>query len=212
MGPRAVRDISTAVRNVNRATGINPFALCNCADLGDSPVNPLDVTDALQRITNFYKEVVQEKNIHPLSVGGDHLVILPVLRALAPKYPAAPLGLIHFDAHSDTWDSYFGDSKYSHGTGVRRAIEEGLVDPKKTVQIGLRGALYTDALDEWYEQLDKYYPTYCSYRIYTHDKTNRFCCLCAGTDALILMMTLTDAGVSSKASRRLTLKTSTSSA
>ena len=79
MGPRAVRDISTSVRNVNRATGINPFAICNCADLGDCPVNPLDVMDALNRITGFYEEVV-EKQIFPLSVGGDHLVSLPVLR------------------------------------------------------------------------------------------------------------------------------------
>lgn len=79
MGPRAVRDISTSVRNVNRASGINPFTLSNCADLGDCPVNPLDVMDALKRITGFYKEVV-EKDISPLSVGGDHLVSLPVLR------------------------------------------------------------------------------------------------------------------------------------
>lgn len=78
------------------------------------------------------------------------MVSLPVLRALAPKY-ATPLGLIHFDAHSDTWDSYFGSNKFSHGTGFRRAIEEGLIDPKKTIQIGLRGALYADALDNWYE-------------------------------------------------------------
>lgn len=148
MGPRAVRDISTVIRNVNRATGVNPFSLCNCADLGDSPVNPLNVIDALKRITGFYKEVV-DKEISPLSVGGDHLVSLPVLRAVAPQY-SEPLGLIHFDAHSDTWDSYFGDeNKFSHGTGFRRAIEEGLIDPQKTIQIGLRGALYADALDDW---------------------------------------------------------------
>ena len=149
MGPRAVRDISTTIRNVNRATGINPFVLCNCADLGDCPVNPLNIMDTLHRITDFYQRVILEKKIFPLSVGGDHLVSLPVLRALAPKYDA-PLGLIHIDAHSDTWDSYFGEeNKYSHGTGFRRAIEEGLIDPNKTIQIGLRGALYADALDDW---------------------------------------------------------------
>lgn len=72
-----------------------------------------------------------------------------LIRAVAPKYPS-PLGLIHFDAHSDTWDSYFGEgNKYSHGTGFRRAIEEGLIDPHKTIQIGLRGALYADAMDDW---------------------------------------------------------------
>jgi guanidinopropionase len=150
MGPRAVRDASTDVRNINRASGINPFTLCNCADLGDSPVNPLDLMDSLNRITEYYKQVVEDKDIHPLSVGGDHLVSLPVLRGIAPKY-SKPLGLIHFDAHSDTWDTYFGDdNKYSHGTGFRRAIEEGLIDPTKTIQIGLRGALYGDALDDWY--------------------------------------------------------------
>jgi guanidinopropionase len=137
------------VRNVNRATGINPFTLCNCADLGDSPVNPLDVMDALHRITTFYMELIRDKDITPLSVGGDHLVSLPILRAVASQH-AEPLGLIHFDAHADTWDSYFGDSnKFSHGTGFRRAIEEGLIDPHKTIQIGLRGALYADALDDW---------------------------------------------------------------
>lgn len=149
MGPRALRDISTLVRNVNRSTGVNPFDLCNCADLGDSPVNPLDIMDNLENITKFFNEVVHEKDIYPLSVGGDHLVSLPILRAIAPKYPS-PLGLIQIDAHSDTWDSYFGENnKYSHGTGFRRAIEEGLIDPCKTIQIGLRGALYADALDEW---------------------------------------------------------------
>jgi guanidinopropionase len=106
-GPRQVRDASTLVRNVNRASGINPFALCNC---------------------------------------GDHLVSLPILRALGKN---GPVSMVHLDAHTDTWDSYFGGHKYTHGTGFRRAIEEGVLDPKRTIQIGIRGALYHDAEDSW---------------------------------------------------------------
>ena len=75
----------------------------------------------------------------PLSAGGDHLITLPILRGIAQE---APLGMVHFDAHSDTWDPYFGGYKYTHGTPFRRAVEEGLLDPKRTVQIGIRGSLY----------------------------------------------------------------------
>lgn len=144
-GARQVRDISTMVRNVNRASGLKPFSLCNCADLGDSPVNPVDLMDSLVHIEAFFNRL-QEANIAPLSVGGDHLVSLPILRALAKN---GPVGMVHFDAHTDTWDRYFGDFKYTHGTPFRRAIEEGLLDPKRTVQIGIRGALYNDAEDTW---------------------------------------------------------------
>ena len=144
-GPRQVRDISTMVRNVNRASGLKPFSLFNFADLGDSPVNPVDLMDSLVHIEAFFNRL-QEANIAPLSVGGDHLVSLPILRALAKN---GPVGMVHFDAHTDTWDRYFGDFKYTHGTPFRRAIEEGLLDPKRTVQIGIRGALYNDAEDTW---------------------------------------------------------------
>jgi guanidinopropionase len=144
-GPRQVRDISTMVRNVNRASGLKPFSLCNCADLGDTPVNPVDLMDSMQRIEGFFAQLCKA-NIAPLSVGGDHLVSLPILRALAKN---GPVGMVHFDAHTDTWDRYFGDFKYTHGTPFRRAIEEGLLDPKRTVQIGIRGALYNDAEDTW---------------------------------------------------------------
>ena len=147
-GPRQVRDLSTMVRNVNRASGINPFALCNCADLGDAPVNPADLLDSLQRITGFYDKVCG-RGIAPLSVGGDHLVTLPIMRALAKD---EPVGMVHFDAHTDTWDTYFGGNPYTHGTPFRRAIEEGLLDPKRTVQIGIRGALYNDGDNDWGER------------------------------------------------------------
>lgn len=144
-GPRQVRELSTMVRNVNRASGINPFALCNCADLGDAPVNPVDLVDSLARIEAFFNRICSA-GIAPLSIGGDHLVTLPIMRALAKN---GPVGMVHFDAHTDTWDGYFGGFKYTHGTPFRRAIEEGLLDPKRTVQIGIRGALYHDAEDTW---------------------------------------------------------------
>ncbi len=145
-GPRQVRDISTMIRNVNRASGIAPFSLCNCADLGDTPVNPVDLMDSLARIETFFSGVCGA-GIAPLSVGGDHLVSLPVMRAIVKH--TSPLGMVHFDAHTDTWDGYFGGFKYTHGTPFRRAVEEGLLDPKRTVQIGIRGALYSDAEDTW---------------------------------------------------------------
>jgi len=144
-GPRQVRDMSTMVRNVNRASGLKPFSICNCADLGDTPVNPVDLMDSLHRIHAFYDKVCAA-GIAPLSVGGDHLVSLPIMRALAKN---GPIGMVHFDAHTDTWDGYFGGFKYTHGTPFRRAIEEGLLDPKRTIQIGIRGALYSDAEDTW---------------------------------------------------------------
>jgi guanidinopropionase len=144
-GPRQMRDLSTMVRNVHHATGIKPFHLANCADLGDSPVNPVDIEDTLTRVTEFYDEVVR-RGIVPLTAGGDHLISLPVLRALCRERPA---GMVHFDAHTDTWDRYFGESRYTHGTPFRRAIEEGLLDPRRIVQIGIRGALYSDSDKEW---------------------------------------------------------------
>ena len=144
-GPRQIRDLSTMARNVHHATGIGPFELCNCADLGDTPVNPVDIDDTLARVTRFYDEVVAQ-GIVPLTAGGDHLITLPIMRSLCRD---GPVGMVHFDAHTDTLDRYFGESKYTHGTPFRRAIEEGLLDPKRTVQIGIRGALYSAADKDW---------------------------------------------------------------
>lgn len=137
-GPRQLRDLSTMIRLVNQATGLRPFHLARCADLGDSPVNPADVQDALGRIGPFYERLV-ELGIAPMSAGGDHLVSLPILRALGK---ARPVGMIHFDAHTDFYDSYFGGYRYTHGTPFRRAAEEGVLDPRRVVQIGIRGTAY----------------------------------------------------------------------
>ncbi len=144
-GPRQLRDASTQIRLINQATGVRPFHLARCADLGDSPVNPADVRDSLERIEGFMRAVVQ-RGIVPMSLGGDHLVSLPILRALARE---RPVGMIHFDAHTDFYDSYFGGYRYTHGTPFRRAAEEGLLDTRRVVQIGIRGSAYDGEDVEW---------------------------------------------------------------
>ena len=144
-GPRQMRDMSTMARSVHHVTGTMPFNLVNCADLGDCPVNPIDLMDTLDRVTTFFRRI-RDAGIAPLSAGGDHLISLPIMRGL---HNGQPMGMVHFDAHTDTWDRYFGDCAYTHGTPFRRAIEEGLLDPKRTVQIGIRGALYSPADKEW---------------------------------------------------------------
>ena len=146
-GPRQLRDLSTMIRALNPVTGTNPFELVNCADLGDVGPNPIDLQDSLDRITAFYAELKQ-RHITPMTAGGDHLVSLPVLRGLASD---RPLAMIHFDSHTDLFDSYFGGFKYTHGTPFRRAIEEGLLDPKHVVQIGIRGTAYNYDDIEWGE-------------------------------------------------------------
>lgn len=144
-GPRQMRDYSTMIRAMNPATGVNPFASVNCADLGDVPPNPVDIQDSLNRITQFYSDL-KGNGITPMTAGGDHLVTLPILRAMASD---GPLGLIQFDSHTDLFDSYFGGNKFTHGTPFRRAIEEGLVDPSRFVQVGIRGTAYNTEDIDW---------------------------------------------------------------
>ncbi|SLN71277.1 Guanidinobutyrase [Falsiruegeria litorea R37] len=144
-GPRQLRDYSSMIRAMNAATGVNPFASVNCADLGDVPPNPIDIQDSLNRIAEFYTDL-KNNGIVPMTAGGDHLSSLPILRALASD---GPVGLIQFDSHTDLFDSYFGGNKFTHGTPFRRAIEEGLVDPKRFVQIGIRGTAYNIEDVEW---------------------------------------------------------------
>ncbi len=144
-GPRQIRDLSTLMRNVHHVSRLKPFDLCRCADLGDVPVNPIDLNDSLGRIERFFARI-HDAGVIPLSAGGDHLITLPIMRAIARE---RPVGMVHFDAHTDTWDRYFGDQLYTHGTPFRRAIEEGLLDPKRTVQIGIRGALYSNGDNDW---------------------------------------------------------------
>ncbi|HSE77558.1 MAG TPA: agmatinase [Alphaproteobacteria bacterium] len=144
-GPREIRNQSSLIRRVHPTTRVSPFTLARCADLGDAPVNPVDLLDTLSRIEQFFAKL-HEAGAAPLSAGGDHLVTLPIFRAIAGK---RKLGMVHFDAHSDTWDRYFGDYRYTHGTPFRRAIEEGLLDPRRTIQIGIRGSLYSQDDNDW---------------------------------------------------------------
>jgi guanidinopropionase len=137
-GPRQMRDVSSMVRKMHQTFHIIPYDLANCADLGDCPVNPANVDDGLKRVETYFKSLVA-KGIRPVSAGGDHLCSLPILRAVGERNP---VGMIHFDAHTDLYDSYFGGFKYTHGTPFRRAIEDGVLDPRRTVQIGLRGSMY----------------------------------------------------------------------
>jgi guanidinopropionase len=137
-GPREMRAMSMFIRPFHHVTKTSPYTTHKVADFGDCPMNPIDIGESLSMITQFY-ETFHAARTKPLTAGGDHLITLPILRALAKD---GPVGLIQFDAHSDTNDSYFGGHKYTHGTHVRRAIEEGLVDPHRCVQIGIRGTRY----------------------------------------------------------------------
>ena len=143
-GPREIRNMSSFMRRVHHVSRIAPYELARVADLGDAPVNPIDLHDSLRRIEGFYAKV-HAAGVVPLSAGGDHLVTLPIFRAIARQ---RPVGMVHVDAHSDTNDRYFGDNKYTHGTPFRRAVEEGLLDPRRVIQIGIRGSIYaTDDMD-----------------------------------------------------------------
>ena len=145
-GPRQLSDFSTMIRLVNQATGLRPFNTVRCADLGDCPVNPADLQDSLARISGYYGKV-RSKGIVPMTAGGDHLVSLPVLRGLVGK--GAPVAMIHFDAHTDFYDTYFGGFRFTHGTPFRRAAEEGLIDTGRVVQIGIRGTAYDGEDVRW---------------------------------------------------------------
>jgi len=144
-GPREMRNMSTLMRRVHHATLASPYELCRVGDHGDAPVNPIDLADALKRIAAFYGRLHKAGAV-PLTAGGDHLVTLPILRAIARE---RPVGVVHFDAHSDTGDSYFGGEKYTHGTPFRRAIEEGLIAPTRMIQIGIRGSMYDAGEKDW---------------------------------------------------------------
>ena len=136
-GPRQLRDASTMIRAAHPVSGIRPFEIARCADLGDVGPNPASIDDTLDRVTTFYRGL-KTAGIRPLTAGGDHLSSLPILRGIADE----PLGMIHFDSHTDLYHSYFGGQMYTHGTPFRRAVEEGLLDPKRVIQIGLRGTMY----------------------------------------------------------------------
>ncbi|MEX5728787.1 guanidinopropionase [Rhodovulum iodosum] len=137
-GPRALRDASTMIRMVNQATRVAPFHTARCADFGDATVNLTDIEHTLALVADQFARL-DAAGVAPVMMGGDHLMSLPLLRAMAKD---GPLGFVHFDAHTDLFDSYFGGVRYTHGTPFRRAVEEGLLDPSRMVQIGIRGTTY----------------------------------------------------------------------
>jgi agmatinase len=139
MGPRHVRHQSAIIRPYNPVLKVSPFSSLRVADSGDLSVNPISIEDTFDRITKGLKPVLDAGTI-PMCVGGDHSILLPILRAIHAAH--GPVALVQLDAHSDTWDKYWG-MKYSHGTPVRRAIEEGLLVESHILQVGLRGQLYS---------------------------------------------------------------------
>ncbi|MCB2110892.1 MAG: agmatinase [Defluviimonas sp.] len=140
-GPRQIRDASSMIRAQHPVSGVRPFESANCADMGDVGPNPVDNPETLRRFQSYF-ETLKTRRIRPLSAGGDHLCTLPVLRALAAE---APLGLLHFDSHTDLFPPYFGSTVLTHGNPFRAAVEEGLLDPARMIQIGIRGTIYDSA-------------------------------------------------------------------
>lgn len=139
-GPREVRNASTMMRSIHHVTRSNPYSLCRIGDLGDVPLPHLfDDAGVVADIEGFYRRVVAGSTM-PLSIGGDHSITFPILKALGAK---EPVGLVHIDAHTDTWDQFL-NTKFSHGAPFRRAVEAGVLDPKRTIQIGIRGAQNAD--------------------------------------------------------------------
>ena len=138
-GPREIRNSSSMMRSIHHATRINPYELCRIGDAGDVPFTRVyEVEAAHHDIIRFFAKFHQA-GVVPLAAGGDHSITLPIFRAIAAD---GPIGMIHVDAHTDTWDEFMG-CKFMHGTPFRRAVEENLLDPRRTVQIGIRGAQNT---------------------------------------------------------------------
>lgn len=137
-GPREVRNQSSLMRRINQATGLSPFESASVADIGDAWISkPYELEAAHAEIEAKYR-AVHEAGIVPLTCGGDHSISLPILRAIAKD---GPVGMIHIDAHCDTGDNYMG-SRFHHGAPFKVAVDEGLLDPKRTAQIGIRGTVY----------------------------------------------------------------------
>ena len=133
-GPREIRNQSSLMRRMHQSSGISPHDLARVADVGDAWVqSPFHLENSLDEIAEFFTRL-NEASVTPLSAGGDHSITLPILRAIAKT---GPVGMVHFDAHCDTGDDYLG-SKFHHGAPFRRAVEEGLLDPERTIQIGIR--------------------------------------------------------------------------
>jgi agmatinase len=137
-GPEAIRSASGMIRTYNPAQRVQVFGALSVVDYGDAPTAPGYIEDSLRRIEEYVKPIAAA-GVRSLGMGGDHSVTLAELRAIASVH--GPLGLVHLDSHTDLWDTYNG-FPYSHGTVFRRAIDEGIVDPARVIQAGIRGSLY----------------------------------------------------------------------
>ena len=138
-GPAHIRQSSRLLRPFNPALGVSPFATKQVVDAGDIAANPFDIQQAIKEIETAARELSAEAKL--MTLGGDHTIVLPILRAMQAKH--GPIAVLHFDAHLDTWDTYFGEP-YTHGTPFRRAAEEGLLDPDHCLHVGIRGPLYSE--------------------------------------------------------------------
>src|SRR5258708_2637699 len=138
LAPREVRAQSSLIRAYSYFHDVAPLDRLNVADIGDIDAPPVSIEKCYQ-VVEARIGAIADAGARPIVIGGDHSISLPILRALAKRH--GPLALVQFDAHIDTWDEYFG-GKYSHGTPFRRAIEEGLVDGTRFIQVGIRGPMY----------------------------------------------------------------------
>ncbi len=138
-GPSHVRESSRLLRPYNPAQDVSPFQVAQVVDAGDIPVNPFDLTEAVTEVERAALALGEQVQ-RIVTIGGDHTVALPLLRAVAAKH--GPVAVLHFDAHLDTWDTYFG-APITHGTPFRRASEEGLIDLTASCHVGTRGPLYS---------------------------------------------------------------------
>ena len=144
-GPKGIRSESTLIRPYNMATRAAPFDSLRIDDIGDIATNPYDKNDSIARIESYYRDLLTT-DLVPVSMGGDHTIVLPILRAVAAKH--GPVGLVHIDAHTDINDHMFGE-QIAHGTPFRRAVEEGLLDGDRVVQIGVRATGYAADDFDW---------------------------------------------------------------
>jgi len=145
LGPRQIRAESCLIRPYNMATRAAPFDSLQVADVGDVAINTFNLEASIDIIEQSYRDLLAH-DCRPLTLGGDHTIVLPILRALAGKY--GPLGLVHIDAHADVNDTMFGE-RITHGTPFRRAVEEGLIEGRRVVQIGLRATGYAADDFDW---------------------------------------------------------------
>ncbi len=148
-GPRKIREASLLLWGYNNALGIEPTKAINVVDYGDVDVIPPSITDTMQNIEAEVGAIL-EAGASVITLGGDHSISLPLLRAHAKRF--GPLSVVHFDSHPDTWDTEFGGRKYSHGTPFRRALEEKLIKPEGYVQVGIRGS--TSGPTDWQDARD----------------------------------------------------------